>query len=164
MARKTKMPAGLAAKTSNSWAIATSFQCLLAAIIAISIIETLLAASGIITPILSYAPANLFFAFLRLAIVVYAGLEYAHSGVARAAIRGGALFLASSLALCAAVLAAPFFATHPILGIFVMNGEMPALLAIIVLENATVGAAICAAAAWLSRQEAFRNLLSGKKS
>ena len=130
-------------------------QYLLAAIIAISIIESALAGFGIIPPVLSYSPANLFFAFLRLSILVYAGLAYAPSGTARAAIMGGALFLASSLTLCLSVFAAKGFATHPILGVFVIEGELPALCAIIVLENALAGAAIAAAVAWLSQKKIF---------
>ena len=137
---------------------------MLAAIIAISIIESALAGFGIITPVLSYSPANLFFAFLRLAILAYAGWAYAPAGVAHAALIGGALFLASSLTLCVSVFAAPGLATHPILGVLVQDGTLPALLAIIVVQNTLVGAAIAAMAAWLSQKKAFKTLISSKKN
>jgi len=137
---------------------------MLAAIIAISIAECSLAAFGIIPPILSYSPANMLFAFLRLAIIVYAGVEYAASGPARAALAGGALFFASSLALCTFVVAAKGFAAHPILGVFAPDGALPALFAVIILENALVGAALAAAVAWLSQKKVFRKLLASKKN
>ena len=154
----------MARKTAKKTSPAVGFQWMLAAIIAISMLESALAGFGIITPVLSYSPANLFFAFLRLAIVVYAGAEYASSGMARAALRGGALFLASSMALCISVAAAPYFATHPILGLFVLDGQMPPLFATIILENTVVGAVIAAVVAWLSGQQFFRKLLPSKKS
>jgi|GEM_PF-2075297 len=154
---KAKTKASKMAKTKTN---AIGFIWLLAAIIAISIVEAALAGFGIIPPVLSYSPANLFFAFLRLAIVVYAGLAYAPSGTARAAAMGGVLFLASSLTLCLSVFAAKGFATHPILGVFVMEGELPALCAIIVLENALAGAAIAAAVAWLARKKIFKKQFS----
>ena len=143
--------------------LASGFLRMLAAIIAVSITEASLAGFGVIPPILSYSPANLFFAFMRLAIVVYAGSEYAAPGLARSALRGGALFLASSLTLCAIVYAAPHFATRPVLGVFVMEGDLPMLLGVIVLENTLVGAAIAAAVAWLSGQRFFQDFLSLKK-
>jgi len=137
---------------------------MLAAIAAISIIESALAGFGIIPPVLSYSPANLFFAFLRLAILAYAGWAYAQSGVARAALRGGSLFLASSLALCIAVIAAKNIATHPILGVFVPDGALMALFAIIIAGNTLAGAAIAALVAWLSRKKAFKKLLPSKNN
>ena len=152
---KAKANAAGMAKTN-----AISFLWLLAAIISISIVEAALAGFGIIPPVLSYSPANLFFAFLRLAIIVYAGLAYVSSGTARAAAMGGALFLASSFTLCLSVFAAKGFATHPILGIFVTADELPALCAIIILENALAGAAITAAVAWLSREKIFKKQFS----
>ena len=154
----------MARKTAKKTSPAVGFQWMLAAIIAISMLESALAGFGIITPVLSYSPANLFFAFLRLAIVVYAGSEHAASGVARAALRGGALFLASSLTLCASVFAAPSVATHPILGVLVQDGTLPALLALIVVENTLVGAAIAAVVAWLSRQKFFQEFSLPKRT
>lgn len=150
----------MASKAANP----IGFQSMLAAIIAISILESLLAGFGIIPPMLSYSPANLLFAFLRLAILAYAGWAYAPSGVARAALRGGALFLASSLALCIAAIAAKNIATHPILGVFVPDGALMALFAVIVVQNTLMGAAIAAVVAWLSRQKFFQGLFTAKKS
>ena len=140
------------------------FNWLASAIILISILESLLAGFGIIPPILSYSPANLFFAFLRIAIVVYAGWAYAASGLARAALRGGALFLASSLAICISVSALPGIATRPILGVFAPEGSLPALFATILVENTLVGAALAAAVAWLSQKKLFRKILPSKKN
>ena len=140
------------------------FKWLAAAIVLVSLVEASLAAFGIIPPILSYSPANLFFAFLRLAIVVYAGLGCAPSGLARASLAGGALFLASSLAICISVFALPGIATRPILGIFVQEGTLPALFATIVVENTLVGAALAAAVAWLSQKKLFRKILPSKKN
>jgi len=151
-------------KTTKKTFPAFGFQYMLAAIIAISVVEAALAGFGVIPPVLSYSHVNIFFAFLRLAIVVYAGSEYAASGVARAALRGGALFFASSLTLCVFVFASPSFATHPILGVFVFEGELPALLAIVIAENTLLGAAIAAVVAWLSRQKFFQKFFSSKKS
>ncbi|MFA6214502.1 MAG: hypothetical protein WC717_04470 [Candidatus Micrarchaeia archaeon] len=143
---------------------AIGFQLLLAAIIAISLVECLLAGLGIIPPILSYSPANIFFALLRIAIAVYAGYSFAAGGMARAALRGGGLFLASSLAICALVFAAPYFATHPILGVFVMEGSLPSLLAVIVAENTLAGAAIAAIVAWLSGQNFSKSWFLSKRA
>jgi len=154
---------GVEKKAAKQTSPAFGFQYLLAAIIAISVIEALLAGFGVIPPILKYSLANLFFAFLRLAIVVYVASEYAATGVARAALHGGALFFASSLTLCVAAFAAPGFATHPILGIATFDGELQILFAIIVLENTLVGAVISALVAWLSGQKFFQNFLSSKK-
>ena len=139
------------------------FQHMLAAIIAISIIEASLAGFGIIPPVLSYSPANLFFAFLRLAIIVYAGMEYAASGVARAAMKGGALFLASAITLCIAVFAAKGLALHPILGVSAQGDALLALFAIILVTNALAGAAVAALAAWLSQKKFFQKPRSSKK-
>lgn len=149
-------------KTAKKTSPAVGFQLILAAIIAISVIEVALAGFGVIPPIFSYSPANLFFAFLRIAIVVYAG--YAASGVARAALRGGALFFASSLAVCISVFAAQGIATHPILGVFVFDGMLPALFAVIIVQNTLMGAAIAAVVAWLSRQKFFQGFFPAKKS
>jgi len=167
MAKKTAHAPAMEKKTAKETSPAIGFLHMLAAIVAISAIEASLAGFGIITPILSYSPANLFFAFLRIAIVVYAGLKYAAEGAARAALRGGALFLASSLTLCIFVFAAPNFATHQILGVFAWVSALPALFATIILENTLVGAVLAAAVAWLSQkmffQEFLRRFLPSKK-
>ena len=89
----------MAKKTAKKFSISVSFQLMLAAIIATSVIEAALAAFGMITPVLSYSPANFLFAIARLAIVVYAGIGYSAVGAVHAALRGGALFFASSLTL-----------------------------------------------------------------
>ena len=159
MAKKKSDASGLEAASAKNSSPAVGFQYMVAAVIAIALIESALAGFGAIPPILSYSPANIFFAFLRLAIVVYAGAEYASSGITRAALRGGALFLASSTALCISVSAAPYYATHPVLGVFVLDGQMPALFATIILENTLVGAAIALAVAWLSGQKIFQKFL-----
>jgi hypothetical protein len=168
MAKKTAHVIRMEKKTAKETPLAIGFQHMLAAIVAISAIEASLAGFGIITPILSYSPANIFFAFLRIAIVVYAGSEFASSGMARAALGGSALFFASSIALCICVFAARGIATHPILGVFVWDGQLPALFATIVLENTLVGAAIAAAVAWLSQEKSFqaflRKLFTSKKN
>ena len=152
----------MARKTAKRPPTAVSFRLMLAAIVAISAVEAALAAFGMVPPVLSYSPANFLFAIARLAIVVYAGMEHA-AGAAHAALRGGALFLASSLTLCVSVFAAQGIATHPILGVFALDNTLPALFAIIVLENALVGAAIAAAVAWLSGQRFFRKSISPEK-
>ena len=162
MTKKTANAIGMAKKKTKQSPSASSFQCTLAAIIAISVIEVAFAGFGVIQPIFSYSPANLFFAFLRIAIVVYAG--YAASGVARAALRGGALFFASSLAICISVFAAQGIATHPILGVFVFDGMLPVLFAVIIVQNTLTGAAIAAVVAWLSRQKFFQGFFPAKKS
>jgi hypothetical protein len=163
MAMKKTNAAGMARKKAKETSAQIGFLPLLAAIAAVSTAESLLAGFGIIPPILSYSPSNLFFAFLRIALVVYAGWAYAAEGAARAALRGGALFLASSLTLCLLVFAAKGIATHPILGVLVIEGELPGLFAVIVAENALVGAAIAAVAAWLSQKKVFKKIFHSSK-
>ncbi|MDD5172345.1 MAG: hypothetical protein PHF60_04905 [Candidatus ainarchaeum sp.] len=136
-------------KNGNPVALKT----LAAAIISLTIAETALIAAGILPPILSYSPGNLFFSLLRLALAVYGGLLVAKKGLGAAAFNGALLLCASSLTICIATLIGTTYLGKPILGVAAPDApSLILVLSMVLIENTLLGAILAAIAAFVSNK------------
>lgn len=116
---------------------------------AASLVEVALILAGILPPVLSYSAGNLLFAFVRLALAVYAGI--ASDSLKKSALNGGIVAFSGVLVLCLAAFASSLSLKVTVLG--VSSGiPLPLLLAVIVVENAVIGAVLAVVAAWLARK------------
>ncbi|MGC8851462.1 MAG: hypothetical protein ACP5O3_04575 [Candidatus Micrarchaeia archaeon] len=123
-----------------------------AVVVLLSLVEVGLIIFGVLPPVLSYSLGNLLFTFAVLAVIVYAGIIFASLGLKKVALKGAALGFASTGVLCAAALLSSVFFKKPVLGLPAPNAESLALmLALVVIENAVLGAAVAALAAFLAK-------------
>jgi hypothetical protein len=118
----------------------------------VSIVEVLLIFFGLITPILSYSPANLALAFLRLGIIVYAG-TILKEDLKKSALKGGLLGLTMALIFCLSALLGRYYLSKPVLGIKAPNTpSLFVMLAFILVENCILGAVVAVVSSWVSRK------------
>lgn len=124
---------------------------LAAAAAALSLLEAALVLAKALPPVLSYSPGNLLFTLARLAVVAYAGVAHRDRGLKEAAVAGGMIALAGSGVLCLAALASAFTVKIPVLGLQTAGTASLLFTVLLVLaQNAVIGAALAAFAAWLA--------------
>jgi hypothetical protein len=131
---------------SNLWKLA-------AAVATISLLETFLVIVGILPPVLSYSPGNLFFMLLTFALIVYAGTVFAKEGSRKAALNGAILSFTSAMIICLASLVGSVWSNRVVLGVPAPNTEsLIIIFALIVLENVALGTIVAGFVAFLTKK------------
>jgi hypothetical protein len=124
------------------------------AIALVSLAEIALILIDILPPVFSYSLGNLLFAFLRLVIVIYAGVEYADKTLKKSALSGAALGFAVSSLTCIAGLLSIQYSSKPVLGISADTQESRfILLLFVIIENVILGGLAATLAAWVVRKK-----------
>lgn len=119
-------------------------------VVLIAFVESALIVAGAIPPVFSYSWWNLFFSFLRLALIAHAGFTHSEHGPLSCSGCGAMLGFLSSLALCASSALSLVLWQIPVLGMPYLNAQTYAFtLAILVVQNTALGAAVATAFASL---------------
>ena len=134
-----------------------------AALAILSLAQGSLILAGLMPPVFSYSFWDIFFALAELAVIAHAGLSHSESGPLHCARCGAFMGLAYSLGLCAASIAGLAMSGRPVLGMPYANLLTYAFtLAIFVVQNMALGAAVAMAAA--SFDGAMRRHSAGNRS
>jgi len=117
----------------------------------VSAVEVILILGGFLPPVLSYSPANLFFMFVRLALVVHIGIAYARQDLKISAITGAFVAFCGIFVLTMAATLNFLYIHKSVLGILIWSRqELFILMTSTILQNAAIGVVVGGAAGWLS--------------
>ncbi|VVB58274.1 Uncharacterised protein [Candidatus Anstonella stagnisolia] len=116
----------------------------------VSLVEVTLILGGLLPPVLSYSPANIFFMLVRLALVAYTGIAYAKQDLKISAITGAFTAFCGTFVLTMASTLNYLYIHKTVLGVLIWSREaMFMLMMTTLLQNVAIGIAIGAIAGWL---------------
>lgn len=117
----------------------------------VSVVEVLLIFGGLLPPVLSYSPANLFFMLVRLALIVYTGIAYAKQDLRISAITGAFTAFCGIFVLTMASTLNYLYMHKTVLGVLIFSREaMFMLMMTTIFQNVIIGTIIGGIAGWLS--------------
>lgn len=121
------------------------------AIAFLSVLEPILIFFGIVKPMFTYSAGNLFFNFLRLIIIVYAGIRPCSEGLKKSFKNGALLgFIGSVILILFSFLSKTYY-DKPILGIS-MPFSFWFIAGIVLIGNVLLWAVIAMLSGWITRK------------